>query len=71
MSDTTEDLPFPAEADLAAVAAAPVGQTGRFQLRCAGEVAYVIDTVDGRTWRLDGNRWAPLDYAVGVATPAP
>ena len=71
MSDITEDLPFPAEADLAAAAAVPVGQAGRFQLRCAEDVAYVIDTTDGRTWRLDGARWVPLAYGVGIAAPAP
>ena len=74
MSDITEDLPFPAEADLAAVASVSLGPVGRFQLRCAGGqegAAYVIDTTDGRTWRLDGARWVPLDYAGGTAPPAP
>ena len=73
MSDITQDLPFPAEADLAAAASMPVGATGRFQLRCTGEAgtAYVIDTTDGRTWLLSGERWVPLDYALGTAAPAP
>ncbi len=74
MSEITEDLPFPAEADLAAAADVPVGPIGRFQLRCAGGQlgsAYVIDTTDGRTWRMDGERWVPMDYAGGTALPAP
>ena len=74
MSDVTEDVPFPAEADLAAAAAVPLGPVGRFQLRCSGGAdgaAYVIDTTDGRTWRLDGARWVPVDYGVGTAAPAP
>ncbi|MFC0410483.1 hypothetical protein [Roseomonas elaeocarpi] len=72
MSDIAEPNPFPAEADLAAAADAALGPTGRFRLVCgAGAAAFVVDTIDGRSWRLDGDRWVPLRYEVMPPDPAP
>ncbi|MFT8242721.1 hypothetical protein [Roseomonas sp. BN140053] len=77
MSGIVDDsAPFPAEAELAAVAEVPLGPVGRFQLVCApgpgGEVAaFVIDTTDGRSWTRVNSRWEPLEYGLGSPMPAP
>jgi len=72
MSDIADPTPFPAEADLAAVADTSIGPPGRFRLVCgAGTAAFVVDTIDGRSWRLDGERWVPLRYEVMRPDPAP
>jgi hypothetical protein len=76
MSDITDPVPFPAEADLAAVAQSATGPVGRFQIVCSGlpkggVAAFLIDTTDGRSWSFDGESWTPLPYSMERPEPAP
>lgn len=81
MAETTEDTPFPAEADLAAAASIPLGPAGRFQIVATtganGEpTAFLIDTTDGRSWVLGPagggpGRWLRLEYDRDPPLPAP